>query len=118
MCRAIGIEFTRFPEECVFEHWTVEEPSTTLPLGLFEAQPVQGPYRFGFVVCVGCCGGMTVSTSTQTLRTGKRALSLHFQATCDGDAVNLVLAGNTWAFRQRSAASVLVGWVIQHMESS
>lgn len=59
--------------------WTTEEPAASLPMGFFEAQPV----------------------------VGKRAVTFHFEA--EGDAVNVLIAGNTWAFRSRLDAHGVPG---------
>lgn len=55
-----------------YEHWSVELPSSTLPLGYFEAQPV----------------------------VGKRCVTLHLEVV-DDDTINILIAGNTWCFRSR-----------------
>ena len=55
-----------------YEHYTLEEPAKTLPLGIFEAQPV----------------------------IGRRIITVHIQPDTS-DSFNILIAGNSWNYRTR-----------------
>ena len=67
-------------EHWQYEHYSLSEPSSTLPLLFFEAQP-----------CV-----------------GKRIVTLNMQVESERE-LSVVITGNTWAFRQRLDAHGVQG---------
>jgi len=59
-------------DDLVYEHYTLHDPALTLPLGIFEAQPV----------------------------VGKRIVVVHIQPE-SGELMSMLVMGNTWNFRSR-----------------
>lgn len=74
-----GVEI-KVSDDWQYEHYSLSDPSNTLPLLYFQAQP-----------CV-----------------GKRVVGLHLQI--EGETnMSVVITGNTWAFRQRLDAHGVQG---------
>jgi hypothetical protein len=67
-----GIDLAPVKDDLEFEHCTLEEPASELPLGVFQAHPVGA----------------------------KRILTCHIQPQSD-DTFDLLVSGYTWPFRQR-----------------
>ncbi len=75
-----GVDLAQVWDDLEYEHYTLQEPSATLPLHVFEAQPV----------------------------VGKRITNLNLQL--DGDStVSLIITGHTWPFRGRLDAFGISG---------
>ena len=68
----VGVDVADIWEDLEYEHYTLNEPAKTLPLRVFDAQPVLG----------------------------KRIVTLSVQ-TEKPDHISIVVAGNTWNFRSR-----------------
>ena len=74
-------------DELEYEHYTLEEPTSKLPMGIFEAQPVKG----------------------------KRVVSIFIQP--DGpDNVSILVSGNTWNFRSKLDAHGVSGQYVAEGE--
>ncbi len=68
----MGVDLAPVWEDLEYKHYTLQQPSATLPLHVFEAQPV----------------------------IGKRITNLHLQLD-DDNALSLIVTGYTWPFRGR-----------------
>jgi hypothetical protein len=75
-----GVDLTPAWGDLEYEHYTLQEPSATLPLQVFEAQPVKG----------------------------KHITSLNVQIDSD-NVLSLIITGYTWPFRGRLDASGISG---------
>ena len=79
----IGIDIGSIWNDLEHEPYTCEDPALKPPLGLFEAQPVNG----------------------------RRVVTCHLQIESD-NSLNMLLGGNTWGFRNRLDAHGVTGMYV------
>jgi len=76
----VNVDITGVWDDLAYANYTLEEPAKTLPMGVFDAQPV----------------------------VGRRIITLHIQPETQ-DVLSLLVAGNSWNFRSRLDAHGVSG---------